>query len=233
MVSGSLNCSDSNKSWVQRLANLSRNSEGNNAFRCIVSQYQGDYLKTRKRDEKAALIKLVQARLDDEGYRFVVKNSNGLWVEAPYRQSRAKVAQALREQAPQVRMLKNIQKLLMESEAEDSNQEHDYSDSSSSTGSDASINPPANLKSDRRSTGNLSEAYRADNRADLDTEPLPLDDHSSSRTTDVGDIELDGDYVDLCRHLAQSSIQTEAAGKDSEAFHPPPFGQPRTPRDHW
>ena len=65
--------------------------------------YKVDYLHTpASRKAKDAVVQQVLWHLQTDGYRFVQKVDN-LWLEAPTSKARAKVVQALREGAPELR----------------------------------------------------------------------------------------------------------------------------------
>ncbi|KAL3942467.1 MAG: hypothetical protein SGBAC_003351 [Bacillariaceae sp.] len=70
---------------------------GNKLFRSIVSEYQEEYLRARKK-EKALIAMRVVERIRQNGGRFLKRDSaSDMWVEVPSKKALGKTGQALRE----------------------------------------------------------------------------------------------------------------------------------------
>eukprot|EP00531_Pseudo-nitzschia_arenysensis_P019361 CAMPEP_0116142776 /NCGR_PEP_ID=MMETSP0329-20121206/15089_1 /TAXON_ID=697910 /ORGANISM="Pseudo-nitzschia arenysensis, Strain B593" /LENGTH=316 /DNA_ID=CAMNT_0003638035 /DNA_START=308 /DNA_END=1258 /DNA_ORIENTATION=+ len=89
---------------------------GNRAFRSLVKQYQGDYLKAKKRDKPDVAAVVVQ-KIREKGGRFLrraknIKSNEVVWVEVGDERAKEKTCQALREGAPEIRRRKKVTNFL-------------------------------------------------------------------------------------------------------------------------
>ena len=82
---------------------------GNQSFRCLVKQYQGDYLKAKKRD-KPQVASIVCEKIRERGGRFLgrykTENKGMVWIDIGDARAIEKTCQALREGAPAIRRKK-------------------------------------------------------------------------------------------------------------------------------
>lgn len=76
---------------------------GNKDYREIVEEFKVPYLYATKHKEIETIIQQVFHRLEAEGRHFVEKAQDGAWVEADPKKIREKVAQTLRDGAPNLR----------------------------------------------------------------------------------------------------------------------------------
>lgn len=172
---------------------------GNIAFRRTIAQHQEDYWNARFRADKAAIIKEVQGQLQDEGFRFVVKDRNGLWVDAPFRQCRLKVAQALREQAPKIQWMRILQEALYYGNGKGAQKLKSQDTVEKGTRSQAIPEPrPDQFKP----VSSISVQANAPAKECYDTEPLPFDYYDSSTILAAEHSEIDEEYVGFCFRLS-------------------------------
>jgi len=76
---------------------LTNSHVGNKRFRCVVAEYQLEYLKARKNDKKNISREIV-TRIKENGGRFLQRNTGSrVWSVASEKKAVEKTSQALRE----------------------------------------------------------------------------------------------------------------------------------------
>jgi len=76
---------------------LTNSHVGNKRFRCVVAEYQLEYLKARKNDKKGIAQKIL-SRIKENGGRFLQRNAgSSVWSVASEKRAVGKTSQALRE----------------------------------------------------------------------------------------------------------------------------------------